>query len=196
MRYIREMARKPEFDRDDAVTAAADTFWEKGYVATSLDDLTGRLGIGRASLYNAFGDKRALFIEALSSYLDNGREVLRDALASRLTGREALALLVEGRACCNGRSGKGCLAVNVGVELNGTDQQIQHAVVGELERVEDTVLALIRRGQADGSIRAELDAAGAARAFMALIVGMQSMKRIGMPPDVIMGAARAQLAML
>lgn len=190
------MARKLEFDRDDAVQAAAETFWEKGYAATSLDDLTERLGIGRASLYNAFGDKRALLIEALSSYLSSGRDVLRDALASKLTGKQALSRLVEGRASCDGQSGKGCLAVNVGVELNGADQQIQQAIVGELERVEDTVLALIRRGQTDGSIRSEIDAEGAARAFMALIVGIQSMKRIGMPAEVIAGAARAQLAML
>lgn len=190
------MARKLEFDRDDAVSVAADTFWEKGYAATSLDDLTERLGIGRASLYNTFGDKRNLLIEALSVYFVNGRDVLRDALADGRSGKEALAAFVLGRASCAGKMSKGCLAVNVGVELNGADAQIQETIVTNLERVEDTVLALIKRGQLDGSIRDTINAADAARAMTALIIGIHSMKRIGMAPEFIMGAAQAQLAML
>lgn len=190
------MARKLEFDRDDAVQAAAETFWEKGYAATSLDDLTERLGIGRASLYNAFGDKHALLAEALSTYVARGREMMREAVADPRSGREALTSLLETHASCDGRWGKGCFAINVGQEMNGTDALVQQVVVSNIERLEDTVLTLILRGQSDGSIRKDLDAEATARALNATLIGMQSMKRIGVAPDVIMGAARAQLAML
>jgi TetR/AcrR family transcriptional regulator, transcriptional repressor for nem operon len=174
------MARTLEFNREAVVAAAADSFREKGYGATSLDDLTGHLGIGRASLYNTFGDKRGLFIEALSAYINEA----------------ALAEFLERNADCQGQAGYGCLAINVGFELNGADSQIGQAVVSSLERIEDTVMTLIRRGQSDGSVRESVNADEAARAITALIVGMHGMKRIGVAPSVVLGAARAQLAML
>lgn len=190
------MARTLEFNREAVVAAAADSFREKGYGATSLDDLTGHLGIGRASLYNTFGDKRGLFIEALSAYINDGRAVLRDAISSNQSGKAALAEFLERNADCQGQAGYGCLAINVGFELNGADSQIGQAVVSSLERIEDTVMTLIRRGQSDGSVRESVNADEAARAITALIVGMHGMKRIGVAPSVVLGAARAQLAML
>jgi len=190
------MARKLEFDRDDAVKAAADTFWEKGYAATSLDDLTGRLGIGRASLYNAFGDKHALLEEALATYVAKGRETMRCALADNRSGRDALSEFVVSYASCDGQWSQGCLAINVGVEMNGADPLVRQTVVSNLERLEDTLLALISRGQADGTIRADLDAASAARALNAGLIGIQSMKRIGVAPETILATAHAQLAMI
>jgi TetR/AcrR family transcriptional regulator, transcriptional repressor for nem operon len=190
------MPRKLEFDRDAAIEAAAETFWEKGYGATSLDDLTERLGIGRASLYNAFGDKRALLLEALDAYVSDARQSLNEALASHKSGKAALADVLEGVTNCEGRSAQGCMCVNVGVELHGGDTDIQRAIVANIERMEDTFFSLIKRGQGDGSVRKDLDPRESARTVAALVVGIHSMKRIGVAPTVLKAAARAQLAML
>src|SRR5260370_24970957 len=62
------MARPKEFDRDVAVARAMSVFWSKGYAATSTDDLLQAMKIGRQSLYDTFGDKRRLFVEALERY--------------------------------------------------------------------------------------------------------------------------------
>src|SRR5689334_10845246 len=62
------MARPREFDRELALHCATRVFWAKGFASTSTDDLIEAMGIGRQSLYNAFGDKRALYLEALDSY--------------------------------------------------------------------------------------------------------------------------------
>jgi len=62
--------RPTEFDRNTALERAMVLFWRQGYEATSLSDLLGEMGIGRQSLYNAFGDKQALFIEAARHYGD------------------------------------------------------------------------------------------------------------------------------
>ena len=62
------MARPREFDRDEALERATGVFWAKGYAPTSTDDLLTAMGIGRQSLYNAFQDKRALYLEALERY--------------------------------------------------------------------------------------------------------------------------------
>ena len=62
------MVRPREFDREIALEQARLVFWAKGYAATSTDDLVKAMGIGRQSLYNAFGDKWKLYMEALADY--------------------------------------------------------------------------------------------------------------------------------
>src|SRR6267142_1909851 len=59
------MARPREFDRDAAVQRAMSVFWRKGYAATSTDDLLRAMNIGRQSMYDTFGDKHRLYLEAL-----------------------------------------------------------------------------------------------------------------------------------
>jgi TetR/AcrR family transcriptional regulator, transcriptional repressor for nem operon len=62
------MVRPKEFDRDVAVERAMSVFWSKGYAATSTDDLLQAMQIGRQSMYDTFGDKRRLYVEALERY--------------------------------------------------------------------------------------------------------------------------------
>ena len=68
MAKIGLMARPREFDREEALERATGVFWAKGYASTSTDDLLTAMGIARQSLYNAFQDKRALYLEALERY--------------------------------------------------------------------------------------------------------------------------------
>ena len=63
------MPRPREFDESDVVAAARDEFWSRGYAATSVDDLTAVTGLGKGSLYGAFGDKHGLFLRALDDYI-------------------------------------------------------------------------------------------------------------------------------
>lgn len=60
--------RPRSFDRDAALAAATRLFWECGYGATSIGELTEAMGIRPASLYTAFGDKRSLFEESVAAY--------------------------------------------------------------------------------------------------------------------------------
>jgi len=64
------MARPREFDEATALEAAIECFWHRGYEATSVRDLADKMGISAPSLYNAYGDKHALFAQALERYLD------------------------------------------------------------------------------------------------------------------------------
>ncbi len=87
------MPRPREFDEGAVVAAARDEFWTRGYAATSVDDLTTVTGLGKGSLYGAFGDKHGLFVRALDDYVtsavDGVRAQLRDPTRSaydRLTG--------------------------------------------------------------------------------------------------------------
>src|SRR6202035_591078 len=66
----RSRGRPRSYDSDVALDCAAELFWAKGFTDTSLDDLSAAMGMGRPSIYNAFGDKEALFIRALERYRD------------------------------------------------------------------------------------------------------------------------------
>src|SRR6266496_5346237 len=67
-RKVPKIARTKAFDREKALIQAMRLFWRKGYAATSVEDLIETLYLSRSSLYDTFGDKRTLFLEALKLY--------------------------------------------------------------------------------------------------------------------------------
>src|SRR5207237_6339181 len=71
IRYQRQgMARQKEFDRDEVLHKAMEVFWARGYEGSSIQDLVKHMGINRQSIYDTFGDKHTLFLEALDLYRD------------------------------------------------------------------------------------------------------------------------------
>ncbi|HEU4769480.1 MAG TPA: helix-turn-helix domain-containing protein, partial [Pyrinomonadaceae bacterium] len=62
------MARHKEFDRDEALQKAMEVFWARGYRAASMQNLVEHMGINRQSLYDTFGDKHSLYLQALDRY--------------------------------------------------------------------------------------------------------------------------------
>ena len=105
------MARPREFDEDAVLDAAMQCFWARGYEATSVRNLIEKTGITGASLYNAFGDKRALYERALHHYVEYSvvdrirrLEALRGAMRSapffpRLSGGRSTITSI--RAACS-----------------------------------------------------------------------------------------------
>ena len=90
------MTRPKAFDRDRALTRALELFQAKGYEATSIQDLLDAMGIGRQSLYDTFGDKEALYHEALERYVAEGPLSILVALESPLPLRRAVSAVLEG----------------------------------------------------------------------------------------------------
>ena len=74
------MARPRTFDEGDVVAAARDEFWNRGYAATSVDDLTAATGLGKGSLYGAFGDKHSIYLRALDDYITSSLADVRAGL--------------------------------------------------------------------------------------------------------------------
>ena len=70
MTDTKKMGRPRTFDSRQALTAAMNVFWAKGYDGASLKDLTGAMGISGPSMYAAFGDKRELFLKTIDLYGD------------------------------------------------------------------------------------------------------------------------------
>ena len=105
------VGRKLEFDKDVALEAAMQTFWKKGYVGTSLSDLTSAMGINKPSMYSAFGNKEQLFIQSTDHYLESvAKKHSRFLYEEGKTVRERLALYMESviRGQCEQDKPKGC----------------------------------------------------------------------------------------
>src|SRR5882762_6555225 len=86
------VAPPKEFDREVAVRRAIEVFWKKGFARTSAEDLVAAMGIGKQSLYDTFGDKRRLFLEALRTYSSEGIA----SLVKRVAGGASRIAAIEG----------------------------------------------------------------------------------------------------
>lgn len=153
------MPRPRGYATEAVVRAARDLFWERGYEATSLADLEEHTGLNRSSLYQAFGNKRALFDEALRSYL---REVIEPRLAGLNRAGAGLADVVSYlRALGDTLAGqpeaaaRGCLVVNSVAELAGRDPAMRTA--GRDYR--DLIAAALTRGLTGAARAGQVDAA-------------------------------------
>ena len=128
-------------------------FWAHGYEATSVKDLIERTGLTAASLYNAYGDKRAMFRTALDHYIEKsiGARLQR---SESLPPREALRAFFEDilRRSLSDRERKGCMIVNCALEMAPHDKEFRETIVETLERLEAFFLNCVERGQADGTI--------------------------------------------
>src|SRR5665213_707822 len=91
---MRDMARPRSFDESEALDAAIACFWRRGYSATSMRDLEGEMGIGTASLYNVFRDKRTLFLRALDRYIDGTMRERITRLEGTLAPKEAVKAFI------------------------------------------------------------------------------------------------------
>ena len=172
------MARPRAFDIDAVLESAMQTFWAKGYEATSLDDLCESTGLGRSSLYAAFGDKRAVYLRALDRYEQRAAARLAEALSGQQTIREAfgafLGRIVDDIVSGPGR--RGCFIGNCAAELPRGDREAATQVRGSLARVEKTIHEALARAKARGEIGRRADVTALSRYFTA---GIQGLRLVG-----------------
>jgi TetR/AcrR family transcriptional repressor of nem operon len=113
------MARPREFDEATALEAAIECFWHRGYEATSVRDLADKMGISGPSLYNAYGDKRALFAQALEHYVDHSARALIKRLETSLPPKQTVRRFIEEiiDRSVNDRERRGCFLINSALEV-------------------------------------------------------------------------------
>jgi len=144
------LPRTPEFDDDEVLDAALQAFWHKGYQATSLTDLLEATGLARQSLYNTFGDKRALFLASLRRYADIGIGRLSEALEGGSV-RAAIRGVFEDALRCAERD-QGCFLVNASTELLPRDPEVGRLVASAMGRQERAFADALRRGVREGEL--------------------------------------------
>ncbi len=191
------MARPREFDEEVVLDAAVQCFWSRGYEATSVKDLIGKTGITAASLYNAFGHKRALFHTALDHYVEAsiGERIRR---CETLPPRKAIATFFDEilRRSLGDREHKGCMLVNSALEMAPHDVEFQKIIAGVLHRIEKFFLKCIKAGQANGVITRSMTAENLARHLLAVLMGVRVLARVRPERALLEGAVAPALAML
>ncbi len=131
-------------------------FWAKGYEATSLSDLMDATGLHKGSLYQAFGDKHTLFIQALKRYLSDMRRMKSKMLAQAATPLEGIRAITHGMldiADGDCTCPKGCLAINTLVELAPHDPEVQEVMNDHIQRMRSSFAETVARAQEAGQIR-------------------------------------------
>lgn len=191
------MARPREFDETTVLEAAMNCFWAQGFEKTSVRDLAERMGITGASLYNAFGDKWALYRQAFVHYL---AQTVRDRVA-RLEKLQPLAAIrtffdeiIE--RSVDDEQRRGCMLVNAALELAPYDPEFHQLVAEEMIFIEAFFRRCVEAGQKDGSIADNRPADGLAKLLLSVLLGIRVLARTRPQREVLEGAANAVLGLL
>ncbi|WP_172381676.1 TetR/AcrR family transcriptional regulator [Streptomyces sp. MNP-20] len=179
------MARPRTFDEERALDAAMRAFWEKGYEATSTQDLCDATGLGRSSIYNTFTSKHDLFRRSLNRYIDMmsapQAEILEDSERPGFDRLRALYTRIvdsEFEYREDDRS-IGCLTVNTVVELARRDADADALIQRDLDLRLRLLRIAIDAGKRDGTITARRDTESLARFVNATIGGMRVSAQAG-----------------
>jgi TetR/AcrR family transcriptional repressor of nem operon len=186
------MARPRTFDEQEVVAAARDEFWERGYAATSVDDLTAATGLGKGSLYGAFGDKHSLYLRALDDYISSSLDDVRASLRKpSMSAYERLAGHIRGqtKALVADRSRRGCLMAKSAAELGATDGEVEKKVQRAYATWRDELVACINEAQREGTVDAKQNPQALASTLLAFMRGQEALHKGGARPAQLKAAA-------
>jgi TetR/AcrR family transcriptional repressor of nem operon len=193
-----QMARPREFDEETVLDAATQRFWNDGYEATSMRDLADCTGMTTPSLYNAFGDKRAIYRLVLDRYIRLALESCSaifggDDPPLRALERYFDAIVEE--ALADGLR-KGCFVVNTALEVASHDQDFRDVVTKVFDEIEKSVRDCVAAGQRDGSILTSQPPADLARLALSTLLGLRVLARTNPDRELLTGAVRPFFVLL
>lgn len=168
------MPWEKQFDADDVLDKAMQTFWACGYEATSMQDLVDRTGINRGSLYATYGDKRALFLSALRLYEDKVRRKMLADLEAGHPPRDAIRKVFLSFAdnVSEGGGNRGCFLTNTALELAAHDREVRKIVANGQEEVQAFFARMINKGKAEREISKHVQTQETARGLLASLLGL------------------------
>src|SRR5688572_18716335 len=174
------MAGRPRaFDPDDVLDRALGVFWQNGFAGTGIADLEAATGLGRQSLYGAFGDKRALFERIVERYVQNVLEPgMRDVLDAPGSARANLERMFQiWEQVASSGEFNGCLVGNCIAEMSAREPELTELLGPKLELMESWYRRALERAQRAGEVSPKLDTAAVARAILAMQQGIAVVAR-------------------
>lgn len=169
------MARPKEFDEDHALTKATEVFWRNGYHNSSMQELVAETGVCRASLYETYGDKHALYLKALAHHRAETTRIIGDRMTAVPTNEGKIRAffgfvvdqLLDEMPC------KGCFVTNATLEmLPDYGLTVGQLITDNLNNLERLFTDLLEQGVAAGEFRADLPVAETARFLLSMIGGL------------------------
>jgi len=174
------VGRPRAFDVDQALAQALEVFWRKGYEGTSLSELTEAMGINRPSLYAAFGNKEALFRQALDLY-ERERAPAAAAALAETAGRVAierlLHVIIDSQT--DPKTPPGCLVVQGALPSGAKSEPVADELVARRAATQGAILKRLQRAQADGELPEGATPADLARYLFTVIEGLAAQARDG-----------------
>ena len=178
----RSVGRPREFDEEAALEAAMEAFWAKGFEATSMADLCDCTGLHKGSLYQAFGDKHTLFMNALAHYADSEFHATTAVLSESASPLENLRAVVN-KICEDAAGEKGCMMINSMVELAPHDPAVKTALLGFGRQRMQAVTEMIANAQGSGELSVKTEPQKLARQLMMTMAGGAAMVKGLLTPD-------------
>jgi TetR/AcrR family transcriptional repressor of nem operon len=197
--YSGGVARPREFDEEAVLDAAREQFWTKGYAGTSMDAVAAATGLGKGSLYGAFGGKHQLFLRIFDTYCTR----IADAVADGLTGPDDGAyarLCAHIRAAAAGvaadRIHRGCLLAKGAAELSEHAPDVTARSRRTLERIATILADDIRAAQRHGDLDRTADADQLAALVLAVLRGIEALGKAGIDADRLESVAETAISLL
>jgi AcrR family transcriptional regulator len=190
------MARPRGFDETTVLRRARDRFWPTGFAGTSIDDVAAATGLGKGSLYGAFGDKRQLYLRVFDPYCAE----VTEATVRSLTGPDEGAytrlrthVLAVAKATARDTGHRGCLLANGTAELAGQDPAVADRARRTFEALEVALVACIQQAQRQGDIDPAADARRHGRLLLAVLRGIEALGKAGTNEKSLRSIAQAAL---
>ena len=190
----RPRGRPRSFDETDVLDIAKDLFWQRGYEATSIKDLTEAMGMTPPSLYAAFGSKEALYGRVLDRYVETFGHRLLDGLFDERDLKKAVSRIVQiwAQLLSGETHPKGCM-ISLGMASHAPDQaSVARALA--LRRAQTTGLILDRLEAGKDQLPKGTDVAGLADYLAMALMGMSMQARDGMSTQALLRVADRVMA--
>ncbi|MFD1956535.1 TetR/AcrR family transcriptional regulator [Paenibacillus thailandensis] len=193
------MSGRPREFKDTAVLdSAMDVFWVKGFEECSTEDLCKQTGLGRGSLYNAFGSKHNLYKQALQRYFELGHQANMEILERPGPIKDRLRALMESviDIDMNDPDRRGCLAINAAIERGGKDPEVARLVAHHFARLEQALCHVMALGQRSGEISSKRSALELARFYRSSYYGLRVLSKVEQDRDALLDVVEGTLAAL
>ena len=148
------MPRPPGFERHDVLQKATETFWERGYGATSISDLVAATGLQPGSIYAAFGSKKGIFLEVLDEYGNSFLGEVRRTLQCEASSLDAIRAFLEAVAedTIQQDGARGCLLVNATLEMSQHEPDIAQKLCQHTNKLRLVLLEALSDARDAGEI--------------------------------------------
>lgn len=191
------MARERQFSEAEVLERVADVFAAHGYQGTSLAMLLDATGLGKQSLYNTFGDKRTLYLQAVECSVARYASLLA-AMQAAPNGRAAVAAYFDSviARCGDDDPATKCCILVAGLMEGAEDESIAHRLHDHWIAMHEVLRSAVERGQKDRSIRSQAPSSELADLLLAVVGGVRVNSRAAMSPHRLQRIADLALSLL
>ena len=169
------MPKAKQFDETEVLIKARGLFSEKGYNGTSMDDLVQATGLSRSSIYDTFGDKHGLFLKSLNHYRCSQQGDLEKQCAKSDTPKKKIRSIFDYtiKNILADKDRKGCLMINVSMELSAVDKDVAAVSLANMEGMEQIFSSMVKEGQTKGEISKKFTPKALARHLYSSLMGLR-----------------------